>query len=57
MDLLLLLLAAGISPLYASIFVISMLFPALDTIYKERVFRCGAGLWRVGGGAMLLGRG
>ena len=32
-------LPAGISPFYAGIFVISMVFPALDTIFKERVFR------------------
>jgi len=30
---------SGISPVYAAIFVFSMLFPALDTIMKERVFR------------------
>lgn len=29
----------GIDPMYAGIFVFSMLFPALDTILKERVFR------------------
>ena len=30
---------ANVSPVYAIIFVISMLFPALDTILKETVFR------------------
>lgn len=30
---------AGINPLYAGVFCFSMLFPALDTIFKERVFR------------------
>lgn len=30
---------SGISPLYAAVFCFSMLFPALDTIFKERVFR------------------
>lgn len=29
----------GINPMYAAIFVVSMLFPALDTLLKERVFR------------------
>ncbi len=29
----------GINPLYAAVFCFSMLFPALDTILKERVFR------------------
>lgn len=34
---------SGISPLYAAVFCFSMLFPALDTIFKERVFRCVRG--------------
>ena len=37
----------GISPFYALVFSFSMLFPALDTILKERVFRC---VWVCGGG-------
>ena len=32
-------LCAGIHPWYAAIYIFSMLFPALDTIFKERVFR------------------
>jgi len=30
---------ANVNPVYAWIFVFSMLFPALDTILKERLFR------------------
>lgn len=30
---------SGVNPKYALIFVIAMLFPALDTIFKEHVFR------------------
>ena len=31
-------LTVQISPLYATVFVASMLFPALSTIFKEQIF-------------------
>ena len=39
---------SGVNPMYAIIFVIAMLFPALDTIFKERVFRTWREKWSDG---------
>jgi drug/metabolite transporter (DMT)-like permease len=39
---------ANINPMYAIIFVVSMLFPALDTILKESVFRRWREQWSDG---------
>lgn len=38
----------GVSPVYAAVFVVAMLFPALDTILKESVFRRWREEWAPG---------